>query len=260
MIIQTIRSATVTLAFLFLGTYTSPAMAQNEPPPKFSALFNGKDLAGWRGGNTFDPARLAAMPAAERAAQIEKWTTSMKEHWRVDAGELVNDGKGDYATTDKDFGDFELLVDYKTVAGADSGIYLRGCPQVQIWDINQPSLPKNPDRNPNKGSGGLFNNTPRTPGRDPLVVADKPFGEWNHFRIVMVGDRVSVWLNEKQVVDHAVLENYFDKERKLPIPRTGPIQLQTHGGEIRWRNIFIREIGADEVAKIMAEYRKDAAP
>ena len=92
----------------------------------------------------------------------------MKEHWRADGGELVNDGKGDYATTEKDFGNFELLVDYKTVAGADSGIYLRGCPQVQIWDINQPSRAENPDRNPNKGSGGLFNNTPRTLGRDPV--------------------------------------------------------------------------------------------
>ncbi|MBC7856305.1 MAG: DUF1080 domain-containing protein, partial [Pirellulaceae bacterium] len=95
--------------------------------------------------------------------------------------------------------------------------------------------------------------TPRTPGRDPLVVADKPFGEWNHFRILMVDSRVSVWLNEKLVVDHAVLENYFDKDRKLPVPRTGPIQLQTHGGEIRWRNIFLREIGKEEACKILAD-------
>ena len=47
-------------------------------------------------------------------------------------------------------------------------------------------------------------------------------------------------LNGKLVVDHATLENYYD--RKTPIPARGPIQLQTHGGEIRWRNIFIREI------------------
>ena len=247
------------LALATLGLLVPAALAQNQPPEKFTALFSGKDLAGWRGGNTFDPAKLAAMPEADRKAQIEKWTASMKAHWRVDGGELVNDGQGDYATTDKDFGDFELLVDYKTVAGADSGIYLRGSPQVQIWDINQPSRPENPDRNPNKGSGGLFNNTPRTPGRDPLVVADKPFGQWNHFRILMVDTRVSVWLNEKLVVDHAVLENYFDKDRKLPVPRTGPIQLQTHGGEIRWRNIFLREIGEEEAKKILAEHSKDAA-
>ena len=235
---------------------SNTATGRIEPPANFTALFNGKDLAGWRGGNTFDPAKLAAMPEAERKVQIEKWTASMKEHWRVDSGELVNDGNGDYATTEKDYGDFELLVDYKTVAGADSGIYLRGCPQVQIWDINQPSRAENPDRNPNKGSGGLFNNTPRTPGRDPLVVADKPFGEWNHFRILMVESQVSVWLNEKLVVDHAVMENYYDKDRKLPVPRSGPIQLQTHGGEIRWKNIFLREIGGAEARKILAEHSK----
>jgi hypothetical protein len=150
-----------------------------------------------------------------------------------------------------------LRVDYKTVAGADSGIYLRGCPQVQIWDINQPSLASNPDRNPNKGSGGLFNNTPRTPGRDPLLVADMPFGEWNQFRIVMVESRVTVWLNGKLVVDHAVMENYYDPARKLPVPATGPIQLQTHGGEIRWRNIFLREINKEEAGKILSSSAKD---
>ena len=230
------------------------SVAQNQPPAGYTALFNGKDLAGWRGGSTFDPRKLAALPNAERAAQIEKWTATMKEHWRVENGELINDGKGDYATTERDYGDFELLVEYKTVPGADSGIYLRGCPQVQIWDINQPSLPEKPDRNPNKGSGGLFNNTPHSPGRDPLVPADKPFGEWNQFRIVMVGARVSVWLNGQQVVDHAILENYYDKERKLAVPRTGPIELQTHGGEIRWRHIFLREIGSDEADKILRSH------
>lgn len=231
-----------------MSSLIAPLFAESGPPEGFTALFNGKDLTGWRGGNTFDPAKLAAMTPEARAAQIEKWTASLKEHWRVENDELVNDGHGDYATTEKDYGDFELRLEYKTVAGADSGIYLRGCPQVQIWDINQPDNPKNPDRHPNKGSGGLFNNTPKTPGRDPLVVADKPFGEWNQFRIVMVDNKVTVWLNDKLVVDHAVMENYFD--RPSSVPRTGPIQLQTHGGEIRWRNIFLREIGSDEAAKI----------
>jgi len=242
----------------FLCVSAMHATAQSTPPEGFAALFNGKDLSGWRGGNTFDPAKLATMTLEARAAQIEKWTASMKDHWRVENGELVNDGHGDYATTEKDYGDFELRLEYKTVAGADSGIYLRGCPQVQIWDINQPSKPEAPDRNPNRGSGGLFNNTPKTPGRDPLVVADKPFGEWNQFRIVMVENKVTVWLNEKLVVDHAVMENYFD--RKLPPPRTGPIQLQTHGGEIRWRNLVLREIPADEAAKILASNGKSLRP
>ena len=178
-------------------------------------------------------------------------------HWSVDNGELVNDGNGKYATTEKDYGDFELLLEYKTVAKADSGIYLRGVPQVQIWDYTEKEKYA---LGADKGSGGLWNNSPGAPGKDPLVLADKPFGEWNKFRIIMVGSRVTVWLNDKLVVDHAVLENYYDKNDKehkanpRPVPAKGPIELQTHGGEIRWRNIFIREIGADEANKILESH------
>jgi hypothetical protein len=214
------------------------ASAQRVTPPKgFTALYNGQDLSGWRGGDTFDHRKYLAMPEEDRAKQDAAWTADMQAHWSADGAELVNDGKGKYATTVKEYGDFELLVDYKTVPLADSGIYLRGCPQVQIWDHTNPAEFKN---GAEKGSGGLWNNSAGAPGKDPLVLADKPFGEWNHVRIVMVGSRVSVWLNDKLVVDQAVMENYFD--RKQPVPARGPIQLQTHGGEIRWRNIFIREL------------------
>ena len=221
--------------------------ATPKPPDGFTALFNGKDLTGWRGGDTFDHRKLLAMPAEQRDAQIAKWTASMKDHWSVQNGELVNDGKGSYATTEKDYGDFELLLEYKTVALADSGIYLRGCPQVQIWDYTEKAKF---NLGADKGSGGLWNNSPGAPGKDPLVLADKPFGEWNKVRVVMVGARVSVWLNDKLVVDHALLENYYD--RKMPVPPKGPIQLQTHGNEIRWRNLSVREIGSDEANKLLA--------
>lgn len=230
----------------------STALAQTAPPG-FTPLFNGKDLTGFRGGDTFDHRKLMAMPEAERAAKIAEWTKTMREHWRAEGGELVNDGKGAYATTEKEFGDFELLVEYKTVPRADSGIYLRGVPQVQIWDFTEEAKFK---LGADKGSGGLWNNSPNTPGKDPLVKADKPFGEWNKFRIVMVGSRVSIWLNDQQVVKNAILENYYD--RKMPVPAKGPIQFQTHGGEIRWRNIFIREIGSDEANKILSSHGEDA--
>src|SRR4051794_21020054 len=226
------------------------ALADPKPPSGFTALFNGKDLTGWRGGNTFDHRKLLAMPEAERAAQVAKWTGTMKEHWRAANDELINDGQGDYATTEKDYGDFELFVEYKTVPKADSGIYLRGVPQVQIWDsTEQAKFSIGAD----KGSGGLWNNSAGAPGKDPLVKADKPFGEWNQFRIVMVGSRVSVWLNDQQVVKHAILENFYDKTHQTAILPRGPIELQTHGGEIRWRNIFLREIGSDEANNILRE-------
>lgn len=224
----------------------------NVPPAGFTALFNGRDLAGWRGGDTFDHRQLLAMPAGQRAAQIGKWTETMKAHWSVQNGELVNDGEGAYATTEKDYGDFELRLEYRTVAKADSGIYLRGVPQVQIWDFTDPGKF---NIGGDKGSGGLWNNSPGASGKDPLVLADKPFGQWNFFRIVMVGSRVSVWLNDRLVVDHAVMENYYD--RKVPVPKRGPIQLQTHGGEIRWRNVFLRELTAAEANEILASHGDD---
>ena len=206
-------------------------------PEGFRALFNGKDLSGWHG---FNPHQGLKLTGEKKAADLAKQRADFPLHWRVENGELVNAGTGPYATTDEAFGDIELRIEYKTVAKADSGIYLRGNPQIQIWDLHQVFDPKKPDRKPHLGSGGLFNNTPGTPGRDPLVIADKPFGEWNTFRIVQKGDVTTVWLNGKLVVDHAKMENYSD--RAQPLPAKGPLMLQTHGGEIRWRNLFVKTL------------------
>jgi hypothetical protein len=162
-----------------------PAPLQEAGPPgddRFVPLFNGKDISGWHGMPHFDPYKLAAMAESERMAQIEKWTADAKKHWSVEDGDLVNDGKGAYLTTDKDFGDIELLLEYKTVPKADSGIYLRATPQVQIWDYTKEGGKWN--LGADKGSGGLWNNSPGAPGKDLLVLADKPFGQWNRFRIL----------------------------------------------------------------------------
>ena len=242
------------LAWAALSLAPSIADAAINPPAGFIALYNGRDLSGWRGGSTSDHRAWLSLPEAERARTEAEWTADMIKHWRAEGDELVNDGKGRYATTRRDYGDFELLVDYKTVARADSGIYLRGCPQVQIWDYTDPTKF---ERGANRGSGGLWNNNSRgATGKYPLVKADKPFGEWNTFRVLMVGSRVSVWLNGQLVVDHALLENHYDRalppEKRRPVPARGPIQLQTHGGEIRWRNIFLREIGGAEANQILA--------
>jgi hypothetical protein len=237
------------LAALFVAV--AGARADDIVPPKgFTALFNGKDLTGWHGMPHFDPYKVAAMSEDERKAQIDKWTEDAKKHWSVDKGDLVNDGNGAYLTTDQMFGDIELLVDYKTVAKADSGIYLRATPQVQIWDYTKEGGKWN--LGADKGSGGLWNNSAGAPGKDPLVLADKPFGEWNSFRILMVGERVTVYLNGKLVVDHARLENFWNK--KLPLPKKEVIQLQTHGGEIRWKNMFIREIPSTEANEILRKH------
>ena len=155
----------------------------------------------------------------------------MRDHWRVEDGALVFDGKGDSLCTAKDYGDFELLVDWKILKDGDSGIYLRGSPQVQIWDPDVKAAG-------GVGSGGLYNNQ-KNPSK-PLVKADNPVGEWNTFRIKMVGDKVSVWLNDKLVVDNVELENYWERDK--PIYPTGQIELQNHGNTLYFKNIYLKDL------------------
>jgi len=207
-------------------------------------LFNGRDLSGWWGEGTTNPATYLSLDEDAMRARRARSLDDIHAHWSVardpGTGEpmLVNDGEGLYLTTERFFGDFELVLEYRTVAGADSGVYLRGLPQVQIWDTTEAGGKWGIGAD--RGSGGLWNNSPGAPGKDPLVHADRPFGEWNHLRVTMRGNRVSVWLNRELVVDDAPMENYFD--RGGPLPAKGPIQLQTHGGEIAWKNILIREL------------------
>src|SRR6185503_16294375 len=119
-------------------------------PSGFTALFNGKDLSGWRGrpggGGVFSPYVEAKFTPEEREAKRKEWNADRDLHWSVDTakGELVSDGKGVHLATEKAYGDFEFRVDYKlTQPGGDSGIYLRDYPQVQIWDPANPREQKN---------------------------------------------------------------------------------------------------------------------
>lgn len=173
----------------------------NAPPQGFVALFNGKDLTNWR----------------ERKPG----------HWTVINGILQYDGQGDSLITAKQYRNFELYVDWKISPGGDSGIFLRGKPQVQIWDSPV-------------GSGGLYNN--RTNPKTPVNRADNPVGEWNTFLITMSGERVTVLLNGEKVVDDVVLENWPNYDGRLPM--TGTIELQHHKSPLLFRNIFIKELKA----------------
>ncbi|MFH1741596.1 MAG: DUF1080 domain-containing protein [bacterium] len=199
----------------------------NTPPKGFTALFNGKDLTNWK-GLVANPVERAKMTPAQLAEAQKKADESMRAHWNVEDGAFVFDGKGDSLCTIRDYGDFELLVDWKIKEKGDSGIYLRGSPQVQIWD----------PANANVGSGGLYNN--KNNPSQPLVTADNPIGEWNTFRIKMIGERVTVYLNGKLVVDNVVMENYWERDK--PIYPTGQIELQNHGNTLYFKNIYIREL------------------
>lgn len=281
-----------TLICLFANDFTVLAES-NQTPSGFTSLFNGKDLSGWYGWTTRDPSELWAMSPAEKetykkqsieGGQLDKKGQPKNDHllahWTVENGELINDGQGLYLTTDKDYGDFELMLEYRALPKGDSGVYIRGVPQIQIWDSTEGD-PRGLGQD--KGSGGLWNNSKGSPGKDPSRKMDKPFGEWNQMKITMIGERVTVVFNGETVVDNAVLENYFANKKggyvafekngakektgesekipngfmKDPVFAKGPIQLQTHGSEIRWRNVFIRELTAEEAIKSLAAQDSD---
>ena len=207
----------------------------NIPPPGFTALFNGKDLTNWQG--------VIPLPQRKKLEQDGKLEAAQKAanekilpHWTVEDGVLVYDGKGNSLQTVKDYGNFELYVDWKILPKGDSGIYLRGQPQVQIWErTDKPAQDKDGNF---VGSGGLYNNQ-KNPSK-PLTVADNPTGEWNTFHIKMVGDKATIKLNGKTVVDNTPLENFW--ERGQPLPARGPIELQHHGNKLWFKNIYVKEL------------------
>lgn len=234
--ITTILMATI-IAITITANHSNAEDKNNTPPEGFKALFNGKDLTGWKGFVGL-PLVLKKMSKEKLAAAQKAANTRMPQHWKVTDGVLVFDGKGKSLCTAKDYANFEMFVDWKIKKLGDSGIYIRGYPQIQIWDPFTAGK-KGPAKGRRaKGSGALYNN--RKGAKDPLVKADKPIGQWNTFRIRMVGSKLSVWLNGKLVTDNVVMEKW--KDYANPIPKTGTIELQNHGNTLYFRNIYIKEL------------------
>ena len=213
-------------------------LAQMPKEEGFVSMFNGKNLDGWQGmlldGN---PIKIARLSEAERAKAQEEANKKMLENWSVKDGQIIFNGHGGNLVSAKKYKDFELIVDWRITKNGDSGIYLRGTPQVQIWDTSRVEV------GAQVGSGGLYNNQKYE--SNPLKVADNPVGEWNTFRIKMIGENVTVYLNGELVVDNVPLENYWD--RSQPIFPTGTIELQAHGTNLAFRDIYVREIDTDEI-------------
>lgn len=216
----------------------------------FISLFNGKDLTGWKGLVENPIARAKMKPAQLDKAQ-EKADEQMRKDWKVENGLLVFDGTGyDNICTVKQYGDFEMYVDWKLDPDGpepDAGIYLRGTPQVQMWDISRVNV------GAQVGSGGLYNN--QVHESKPLKVADNKLGEWNTMYIKMIGDRVTVYLNGELVTDNVILENFWD--RKLPIFPIEQIELQAHGSKVYYRNIYVKELERPEPFKLSTEEVKE---
>lgn len=211
------------------------AYLAKEPVEGFVSHFNGRDLTGWK-GLVEDPIAREKMTPLQLAEKQVAADARMRDDWRVEDGLLCYVGTGyDNICTMEQFADFEMLVDWRldpTGKEPDAGIYLRGTPQVQIWDIARTNV------GAQVGSGGLYNNQKNR--STPLVVADNKLGEWNSFYIRMQGERVTVRLNGILVVDNVPLENYWDRSR--PIFPTEQIELQAHGSKVYYRDIYIRRL------------------
>jgi hypothetical protein len=237
---------------LSLGVPTATPCADNSPPAGFVALFNGKDLSGWK------------VPEGDGG------------HWKVIDGVIDYDAesaaKGDKSLwTEAEFGDFVLQADWRikeapyinpnvpyilpdgthardvhgkelhlSLPDADSGIYLRGSGRYQVniwcWPIGSGEMygiRTNPKSSPELRAAA----TPRT-------QADKPVGQWNHFEITARGNTVTVVLNDKPVIPGAQIPN---------LPARGRLALQHHGSKrdgkwtgppslMQFKNIFIKEL------------------
>jgi HEAT repeat protein len=225
-------------------------ISEMKPGEGFVKVFNDKDLSGWK-GLVADPIRRSKMDAKTLADAQVKADAEAQESWKVVNGELQFQSHGNNLATVKKYGDFEMLVDWKIIddkkGEGDAGIYLRGTPQVQIWDLARTKV------GAQVGSGGLYNN--QTNESKPLKVADNKLDEWNTFRILMKGDRVTVYLNGQLVTDNVILENYWD--RSLPIFAEEQIELQAHGSPVAYRDIYIREIPHPKPFELSAQEKKE---
>ena len=245
------RVSRLTALFALLLAASGPLAAQSTPPAGFTSLFNGRDLTGWR------------IPAGDNG------------HWRVVDGVIDYDAMSEAADerslwSEQEYGDFELRIEWRlkdvpypnpnvpiilpdgthkkrpdgkdiltTVPDADSGIYLRGLSKAQVNIWNWPI-----------GSGEVYGyrTDEKQPasvraGVTPKTAADRHIGEWNAFVITMRGDRLTVVLNGKTVLENAELPG---------VPARGRIALQHHGAGkagawtsppslVQFRNIFIKE-------------------
>lgn len=224
-------------------------LSENPSEGGFVSIFNGKNLDGWK-GLVEDPVKRVQMGTQQLATAQVKANKEAANDWKVEDGQIVFDGTGyNNLCTDKQYGDFEMLVDWKLYPGPepDAGIYLRGTPQVQIWDTARVNV------GAQVGSGGLYNN--QVHPSKPLKVADLKVGEWNTFRIRMIGDRVSVWLNGVLVTDNVILENFWDRSR--PIFPVEQIELQAHGSKVAYRDIYIKELEHPEPFTLSQEETKE---
>jgi hypothetical protein len=198
----------------------APVLEDNAPPKGFVALFNGKDLTGWKvnkGGN-------------------------MKVWGAEDGVMFVAGGGGGWLMTEKQYSNYELRLEFKMPKMGNSGVGLRspleGDPayvgmEIQLLDdANWKGL------QPWQQTGSIYGVVPAA------KIVTRPHGEWNQMRIVAKGPHILVELNGTKLVD-ANLDDYTEKHGKRHpglLRKTGHIGLQSYNFRVEFKNIYLKEL------------------
>lgn len=235
---------------LCAGSARTVAQAEPNAPEGFESIFNGQDFEGWYGGETRDPSFSKGWGEPQWSRYRNGLHKAVARHWRIEDGELIGTGAGPDLVCWGQYSDFEMWLDWKVSKDAESGISLRHQPGIQLWDAESAALR---ERGADKGSGGLSQN--KESGLLPAERADKPTGQWNRMYLRMVGPYVTVILNDKKVLDNVALKNVYVQDS--PIDASGSIHLRTRGGEVRFRNIAIRELSAEASNAVLIDAAGD---
>jgi hypothetical protein len=219
----------------------SPALAADATPhdlklsPEevrlgFHPLFNGHSLEGWREVQG-PPGSFEIVDGVINGNRGEK--PNRTSYW--------------LSTTEK-YRDFELRLQYRIPKGGNTGVFIRvpdydgrtsrrGM-EIQILDDHDRSGP------PNAGETGAIYQVVA-----PSERASKPAGQWNDMAILCHGERVSVTINGKKVVDTKMKDHEKLKDRA----RSGFIGLSAHSHTSSYRNVRLRVIGPKTTAKKAAD-------
>jgi hypothetical protein len=211
------------LAALLLALPLTVAIAEEKkegPPEGFTALFNGKDLTGW------------------------KVLNGKMDRWGAENGLMFVQGSGGgWLMTEKEYGDFEIRLEYKVPKGGNSGVALRaplmGDPAYQGMEIQilDDYADQYKNLRPTQYTGSIYDVVP------PAKRVTKPAGEWNSMRIVARGRQVTIWVNGEQIVD-ANLDDQKASFAKHPglERKEGHLGLQSHDGRVEFRNIYVKQL------------------
>lgn len=202
--------------------FTGVRLPPVPPAPDLSAakygtpiqLFNGKNLDGWK---MIDPKSKNGF-MVENGVLINKPVQEAGHHVRY--GNL---------RTEQEFEDFNLKLEVKVPSGNNSGIYLRGMYEIQVFDSYGKELDSH-------HMGAVYSRI------TPAVAAEKPAGEWQSFDITLYDRHITVVLNGKTIVDNEPVYGPTGGAIIADVFAPGPIYLQGDHGEVAYRNIVLRPI------------------